>query len=159
MEFNYNTEKRKFEQNWAKFEAFYRKNGMPEESIQKMYEYEWDQFKAARIEAIHTQEMGFQPDDDDDKVMMDSPLFKKFFEQFTSEYDTYSTHSRFWWLEELCDPRLVAALPRLTDEDKELLTLVIMEGYSQEECAVKMHSSQSAISRKFIHIIDIFTKN
>ena len=159
MEFNYTTERRKFERNWAKTEALYRKHGMSEAAIREMREYDWDLFKAARIEAMHTQEIGFQLDDDDDKSMMDSPLLKKFFEQFTTQYDTYGTHSRYWWLEELSDPRLVAGIAKLTDDDKELLTLLIVEGYSQTECAVKMHSSQSAISRRFIRIIDIFTKN
>ena len=158
MEFNYSTEKRKFERNWAKTEALYRKHGMSEAAIQKMREFDWDLFKADRIEAMHTQEMGFQPDDDDDKSMMDSPLLKKFFEQFTTQYDTYGTHSRYWWLEELSDPALIAGVAKLTDDDKELLTLIVVEGYSQEECAVIMHSSQSAISRRLMRIIDIFTK-
>ena len=158
MEFNYTTERRKFERNWAKTEALYRKHGMSEAAIREMREYDWDLFKAARIEAMHTQEIGFQLDDDDDKSMMDSPLLKKFCEQFTTQYDTYGTHSRYWWLEELSDPRLVAGIAKLTDDDKEFLTLLIVEGYSQTECAVKMHSSQSAISRRFIRIINIFTK-
>ena len=55
--------------------------------IQEMHEYDWDLFKAARIEAMHTQDMGFHPEDDDDESMMDSPLLKKFFEQFTTQYD------------------------------------------------------------------------
>ena len=159
MEFNYTTERRKFERNWAKTEALYRKHGMSEAAIREMREYDWDLFKAARIEAMHTQEIGFQLDDDDDKSMMDSPLLKKFFEQFTTQYDTYGTHSRYWWLEELSDPRLVAGIAKQTEDDKEYLTIMIVEGYSQTECAVKMHSSQSAISRRFIRIIDIFTKN
>ena len=158
MEFNYTTERRKFERNWAKTEALYRKHGMTEQAIQEMHEYDWDLFKAARIEAMHTQEIGFQLDDEDDKSMMDSPLLKKFFEQFTTQYDTYGTHSRYWWLEELSDPRLVAGISKLSIDDKEFLTLLIVEGYSQTECAVKMHSSQSAISRRLIRIIDIFTK-
>lgn len=158
MEFNYNTERRKFEKNWAKTEALYRKHGMSEAAIQEMREYDWDLFKAARIEAMHTQEMGFHPDDDDDKSMMDSPLLKKFFEQFTTQYDTYGTHSRYWWLEELSDPRLVAGITKLTDEDKELLTLIIVEGYSQEECAVKLHITQRGIGYRIQYIFGKFTE-
>ena len=158
MEFNYNTERRKFEKNWAKTEALYRKHGMSEAAIQEMREYDWDLFKAARIEAMHTQEMGFHPDDDDDKGMMDSPLLKKFFEQFTTQYDTYGTHSRYWWLEELSDPRLVAGITKLTDDDKELLTLIIIEGYSQEECAVKLHITQRGIGYRIQSIFGKFTE-
>ena len=158
MTFNYGAERKKFEQNWAETEALYRKHGMSESAIQEMREYDWDLLKAARIEAIHTQDMGFQPDNDDDMIMMDSPLLMKFFEQFTNQYDTHASHNRYWWLEELSDPRLVAAILRLTDEDKELLTLIIVEGYTQRECVVKMHSSKGAISRRLTQIIGIFTE-
>ena len=158
MTFNYGAERKKFEKAWAITEALYRKHGMSESAIQEMREYDWDLFKAARIEAIRTQEMGFQADSDDDMAMMDSPLLMKFFERFTTQYDTLGSHSRYWWFEELSDIRLVSDIAKLTDEDKEFLTLLIVEGYSQTECAVKLHSSQSAISRRLIRLIDIFTK-
>lgn len=158
MTFIYSTERRIFENNWAQTEAFYRKHGMSEEAIQEMREYDWDQFKAARVEAIHTQEMGFQPDEDDD-TMMESPLLIKFPEQFTSKYDTHGPHSRYWWLEEISDPRIVAALPHFTDEDKELLTLFYIEGYTQKECAVILHSSQREISRYIKRILCKIAEN
>ena len=74
MTFNYSAERKKFEKNWAKTEALYRKHGMSENAIREMREYDWDMFKAARIEAIHTQDVGFQPDEDDEVGMMESPL-------------------------------------------------------------------------------------
>ena len=131
---------------------------MSENAIQEMHEYDWDLFKAARIEAMHTQDMGFHPEDDDDESMMDSPLLKKFFEQFTTQYDTYSSHPRYWWLEELNDARLAAAVPHLTDDDKELLTLILIEGYSQEECSVKLHITQRAVSYRIKAIFGKFAK-
>ena len=157
MEFNYNTERRKFERQWAKTEALYRRYGMSESAIQEMREFDWALFKAARIEAIHSQEIGFQPDEDD-KRMMDSPLLKKFFEQLATHYDTYGTHSRYWWLEELSDPALIAGVAKLTDDDKELLTLIVVEGYSQEECAVKLHISQRGIGYRIQRILSKFTE-
>ena len=157
MEFNYNTERRKFERQWTKTEALYRRYGMSESAIQEMREFDWALFKAARIEAIHSQEIGFQPDEDD-KSMMDSPLLKKFFEQLATHYDTYGTHSRYWWLEELSDPALIAGVAKLTDDDKELLTLIVVEGYSQEECAVKLHISQRGIGYRIQRILSKFTE-
>lgn len=157
MEFNYTTERRKFERNWAKTEALYRKHGMTEQAIQEMREYDWDLFKAARIEAMHTQEIGFQLDEEDDKSMMDSPLLKKFFEQFTTQYDTYGTHSRYWWLEELGDVRLVAVVPQLTTEEKELLTLYFVEQYTTREIADKYGTSHVAISNRLRKIEKLFT--
>jgi hypothetical protein len=158
MTFIYGAERKKFEKTWAITEALYRKHGMSESAIQEMREYDWDLFKAARIEAIHTQEIGFQPDNDDDMTMMDSPLLMKFFERFTTQYDTHGSHSRYWWLEELSDPRLVTAILRLTDDDKELLTLIVVEGYTQEECAVKLHISQRGISYRMQAVFGKFTE-
>ena len=158
MTFIYSTERRIFENNWAQTEAFYRKHGVSEEAIREMREYDWDQFKAARVEAIHTQEMGFQPDEDDDG-MMESPLLIKFPEQFTSQYDAHGTHSRYWWLEELSDPRIVAVLPHLTDDDKELLTLIYVDGYTQRECAVILHITQAAVSYKIQKVLCKFAEN
>ena len=147
MTFIYSTERRIFENNWAQTEAFYRKHGMSEEAIQEMREYDWDQFKAARVEAIHTQEMGFQPDEDDD-TMMESPLLIKFPEQFTSKYDTHGPHSRYWWLEEIESAELQANLTKLSDADKNLLTLYFVDGYTQAECADILHISQCAIHKR-----------
>ena len=158
MTFNYGAERKKFEKNWAKTEAHYRKHGMSENAIREMREYDWDMFKAARIEAIHTQDVGFQPDADEDEAMLESPLLMKFFDQFTSQYDTHGSHSRHWWLEELSDPRFVAALPRLTEDDKELLTLIVVEGCTQEECAVKLHISQRGISYRMQAVFGKFTE-
>ncbi len=159
MEFNYATERKKFEKNWAKTEALYRKHGMTEEAIQEMHEYDWDLFKAARIEALHTQEMDFQPDEDDDTAMMDSPLLKKFFDRLTTQYDTYGTHSRFWWIEEISDPRITRVLCKLSDLDKTLLTMVWIEGYTQADCAVILHMDRGAISMRIHRILSKIAKN
>jgi DNA-directed RNA polymerase specialized sigma24 family protein len=158
MTFNYGAERKKFEKNWAETEVIYRKHGMSESAIREMREYDWYLFKAARIEAIHSQDIGFQMDEEDDTDMMESPLLMKFLDQFTSQYDTHGSHSRHWWLEELSDPRFVAALPRLTEDDKELLTLIVVEGYTQEECAVKLHISQRGISYRMQAVFGKFTE-
>lgn len=158
MTFNYAAERKKFEKNWAETEALYRKHGMPESAIQQMREYDWDLFKAARIEAIHTQDMGFQLDEEDDTDMLESPLLMRFFERFTNQYDTYGTHGRYWWLEELSDPRLAAALSCLGNDDKELLTLLFVDGYTQRECAVILHITQAAICYRVKCVFGKITK-
>ena len=156
MEFNYNTERRKFEKQWAKTEVLFRKYGMSEAAIQEMHEFDWALFKAARIEAIHTQEIGFQLDGDD-KSTLDSPLLKKFFEHFTTHYDTYNTHSRYWWLEELGDVGLVTGIPHLTGDDKELLTLYFVEQYTTREIAAKYGLSHVTIANRLKKIEALFT--
>ena len=157
MTFNYAAERKKFEKTWAITEALYRKHGMSESAIQEMREYDWDLFKAARIEAIHTQEIGFQPDSDDGMTMMDSPLLMKFFERFTTQYDTHGSHSRYWWLEELSDVRLITGAAKLKDEDKELLTLYFVEQYTTREIATHYGTSHVSISARIRKIAKQFT--
>lgn len=151
MTFIYSTERRNFEKNWAQTEALYRKHGMSEEAIREMREYDWSEFKARRIEALHTQELEVQLYEDND--IMESPLMMKFFDQLTTPYDACGNHSRYWWLEELSDLRLVAVIPKFTEEEKELLTLIVVEEYTQQECAVILHKSKSAISRKWLSVL------
>ena len=158
MTFIYSTERRIFEREWEKTETLCRAHGMSEEAIQALREYDLEHFNAARNEALHTQEMGFQIDEDED-TMMESPLLNKFPDRFSSQYDTHGNHSRYWWLEEISDPCIVAALPSLTEEDKELLTLFYIEGYTQKECAVILHSSQREISRYIKRILCKIAEN
>lgn len=157
MTFIYSTEKRIFEREWEKTEALCREHGMSEEAIQALRVYDLERFNAARNEALHTQEMGFQIDEDED-AMMESPLLIKFPDRFSSQYDTHGNHSRYWWLEEISDPCIVAALPSLTEEDKELLTLIIIEEYSQRECAVILHITQAAICQKLRKVLCKFAE-
>ncbi len=159
MTFNYGLEKKKFEEEWEQTAKFYAEQGMSQEAIDAMREFDWDVFKANRIEALHTQSMN-PPEGSDGEDGDGAELFilKKYFEQFTSQYDTYGTHSRYWWLEEIEDERLLPGIAKLTEEDKNLLTLYMVEGYTQKDCANILHISQVAIHKKLIAILGKFTE-
>ncbi len=122
MTFNYAVEKRKFEKVWEKLAKSYAEAGMEPEAIKAMREFDWEIFKSERNEALHTQEFAIPESTDEDTGDCESPLYDKFLEQLSSEYDTYGSHSRYWWLEELTTPCLTIGVPALTVEDKELLT-------------------------------------
>ena len=81
MTFNYALEKKKFDAAWESLRKFYTESGMEPEAIEAMHEYDWDAFKAARIEALHTQELKLPPDMDDESEAPESPLMKKFGKQ------------------------------------------------------------------------------
>lgn len=78
MEFNYGTEKKKFDTAWAKLAITYVEAGMSPEAIQEMYDYDWNRFKAARIEALHTQEMTLPVEMEDESESPESPLAEHF---------------------------------------------------------------------------------
>ena len=86
----------------------------------------------------------------------ESPLYEKFLEQLSSEYDPYGSHSRYWWLEELTTPCLTIGVPALTVEDKELLTLYIVDGLTIREIARYLNLQKSTISERLQRIFTLF---
>ena len=156
MEFNYGAEKKKFEDAWKQLAITYAEAGMSPEAIQEMYEYDWDRFKAARVEALHTQELTLPPEMDDGTYPAESPLMDKFLPRLSNEYDTFGSHSRYWWLDELENPCLAVGVPALTTEEKELLTLVIIDRCSTREIARRMQLPQRTAARKLARVFSRF---
>lgn len=135
MGFNYRTEKKKFDTQWEQLWAEYRAAGMDERSIAEMYAYDLSVFNQRRI--IAHREQPFTADitgEHEDE----STLFCKFLEQLSCR-DCYccGTH-RYSWIEEITNEPLYMRLHELSDWDKELLTLMAIEGYSRREVG-QMH--------------------
>lgn len=158
MSFNYAAERNRFDAEWEKLRKEYAQAGMAEESIEAMYQYDLQQFNADRAYARHNCPLNLSHELIGEDDEFENPFLEKHFEQFTTPYDKLGTHSRYWWLEELDDQRLIASLPRMTDEDKELLTLILIDGYTQEECAVRMHITQRAIGYRIQRVLGKFTE-
>lgn len=121
-----------------------------------MREFDWEIFKSERNEAIHTQEFAIPESTDVEMDDCESPLYEKFLEQLSSEYDTYGSHSRYWWLDELTTPCLTIGVPALTLEDKELLTLYIVDGLTIREIARYLNLQKSTISEKLQRVFSLF---
>ena len=156
MTFNYGAEKRKFEKVWAKLAKTYAEAGMEPEAIKAMYEFDWEIFKSERNEALHTQEFAIPESSDEEMDDCESPLYDKFLEQLSSEYDTYGSHSRYWWLEELTTPCLTIGVPALTVEDKELLTLYIVDELTVREIAEIQEKTKSSVERHLQRFFALF---
>ena len=156
MTFNYAVEKRKFEKVWAKLAKTYAEAGMEPEAIKAMYEFDWEIFKSERNEALHTQEFAIPESANEEMDDCESPLYDKFLEQLSSEYDTYGCHSRYWWLEELTTPCLTIGVPALTLEDKELLTLYIVDELTVREIAEIQEKTKSSVERHLQRVFALF---
>ncbi len=156
MAFNYAVEKKKFEKVWGKLEKTYAEAGMEPEAIKAMYEFDWEIFKSERNEALHTQEFAIPESSDEETDDCESPLYDKFMEQLSSEYDTYGSHSRYWWLDELTTPCLTIGIPALTMEDKELLTLYIMDELTVREIAEIQEKTKSSVERHLQRVFALF---
>ena len=96
MSFNKGYELKKFEAHWEKLRIEYAAAGMTEDAIQKMYDYDRQQFNAERAHLERTQELStdtFECSEDEN-----SPLMKRY-REVTTVTDTYhETKSGFAWI-------------------------------------------------------------
>lgn len=111
MAFNKGYELKKFEAHWEKLRIEYAEAGMADDAIQKMYDYDRQQFNSERTCIERTQELSnssFECSEDET-----SPLMQKYMEA-TTIVDTYhETKSSFAWIGEIEDERLLTALEHL----------------------------------------------
>ena len=156
MGFNYGLEKKNFDSQWAVTRKQYEDAGMSSEAIQAMYDYDWSVFNATRAYQNHTQEIAAPSFEQSEESY--SPLMNKYREAI-SVTDTYhETKSRFAWIGEIEDENLLSALEKLSDDDLEILTLYIYEGYSTVELSKAYDITHQNISKRIIKITN-FLKN
>ena len=152
MEWNNGKERKKFEKQQARLREEYRKAGMTEEQIKAMYEYDLSVFRKNRIEAIHTQRLDLDAFDDDSATDEgQNPLLLKFADKLTVELSITHT-SRYAWVEDVENEKLAKGLKSLKKKDLELLTLWLVDGYSQSEIAQLMDVNRKAINNKICRI-------
>ena len=156
MGFNYGLEKKNFDSQWAMTRKQYEDAGMSSEAIQAMYDYDWSVFNANRSYQNHTQEMAAPSFEQSEESY--SPLMNKY-QEAVSVTDTYhETKSRFTWIGEIEDENLLSALEKLSDDDLEILTLYIYEGYNTVELSKAYGIAHQNISKRIIKITN-FLKN
>ena len=156
MGFNYGLEKKNFDRQWAIMRKQYEDAGMSIEVIQAMYEYDWSVFNAARFYQNHTQEIAAPSFEQGEESY--SPLMNKYQEAISVTEHYCETKSRFTWIGEIENERLLSALENLKVEDLELLTLYAYEGYNTVELSKVYGIAQQNISKRILKITK-FLKN
>ena len=149
MGFNYTKEKLRFDEEWTKLAGEYRAAGFDEEGIQSMRDFDWDVFCKRRTYENRNQELPSEAFDGDSDEC--STLFAKF-DTLTTGFDENAFSGRYDWIEAIDNSVLVGKLKALSDNDKELLTLLTFDGYSQTEIAAIQGVSQQAINKKLRRI-------
>ena len=150
MGFNYGLEKKNFDSQWAMIRKQYEDAGMSSEAIQAMYDYDWSVFNANRSYQNHTQEMAAPSFEQSEESY--SPLMNKYQEAISVTDHYHETKSRFTWIGEIEDERLLPALENLSNDDLQLVTLYFYEEYSTTELSKAYHIAQQNISKRIIKI-------
>ena len=155
MSFNNGNERRKLNAKWEQLRVQYREAGMSEEAIQAMYEFDLGVLNSERAYDANTVAVCDGEDDVDARKAADL----KQYEAAITVTDTYhETKSRFAWIGEIEDENLLSALEKLSDDDLEILTLYIYEGYSTVELSKAYGIAHQNISKRIIKITN-FLKN
>ena len=155
MSFNNGNERRKLNAKWEHLRVQYREAGMSEDAIQAMYEFDLGVLNSERAYITNTMTVSGAADDCAAKETSD---FKQY-EKAVTVTDTYhETKSRFGWIGEIEDERLLSALENLSDSDLELITLYAYEGYDTVEISKAFGKTKQNISKKIQRIAN-FIKN
>lgn len=131
MGFNYAFERAKFDVEWQKKYEWYKAEGMSDDAIRKIYEYDLGVFNAERSYVNHTQEL---PDENTPLEYGHGTLVQKY-EHFCVTFSEADFSGRYAWVETIEDEKLVHKLKKLNEHQLEMLTLISFEGYTQEEAA------------------------
>ena len=154
MSFNNGNERRKLNAKWEHLRVQYREAGMSEDAIQAMYEFDLGVLNSERAYDANTVAVCDGEDDVDARKAADL----KQYEAAITVTDTYrETKSRFGWIGEIEDERLLSALENLSEDDLKLLTLYAYEGYNESEISKVFNISQPAIHKRIMKIA-IFLK-
>ena len=156
MSFNKGYELKKFEAHWEKLRIEYAVAGMTEEAIQKMYDYDRQQFNSERTFVERTQEFTAPAYESSEEKA--SPLMLRYQEAITTTDTYHETKSKFAWIGEIENERLLSALENLSEDDLKLLTLCAYEGYTVTEISKVLGVSQPTISIKIKRITNFLKK-
>ena len=156
MSFNKGYELKKFEAHWEKLRIEYAAAGMTEDAIQKMYDYDRQQFNSERTFVERTQEFTAPAYESSEEEA--SPLMLRYQEAITTKDTYHETKSKFAWIGEIENERLLSALENLSDSDLELITLYAYEGYDTIEISKAFGTTKRNISKKIQRIAN-FIKN
>ena len=156
MSFNKSYELKKFEAHWEKLRIEYAAAGMTEDTIQKMYDYDRQQFNSERTFIERTQEFTAPAYESSEEEA--SPLMLRYQEAITTTDTYHETKSKFAWIGEIENERLLSALENLSEDDLKLLTLYAYEGYTVTEISKVLGVSQPTISIKIKRITNFLKK-
>ena len=156
MAFNKGYELKKFEAHWEKLRIEYAAAGMAEDAIQKMYDYDRQQFNSERTCIERTQEFTAPAYESTEEEA--SPLMLRYQEAIATTDTYHETKSGFAWIGEIENENLLAALEKMSDADLELVTLYAYEGYTVTEISKVLRVSQPTISIKIKRITNFLKK-
>ena len=139
MSWNNASMEKRFQEEQAKLRKFYEENGMTEEQINAMYEYDLEVFHNTRNREESAETIGAL------SFPIDDPLYIEVEAKSACEFDyeDYDIECGF------SDIRL-QKIWRHGDKKDRTILILLSQGYSKGEIAQKMHMTSSAVSKRLL---------
>lgn len=145
MNWNNGINKSKFNKTQKEMVRKYRENGMTEEKIRIIQQFDLEVYNSDRRFAEHTQAI-ISNDNFDGETK--NPLLKVFSEKLLEKQKYEQQENSLNWLDEISNPVLVKAIYSLSAEDREILRLIAVNGYTHKEIGELLHTSRQCITSK-----------
>ena len=129
MGYSYSREKRKFDEEWKKKEAWYRESGMSEEAIQEIFTYDWAEFNATLKFYRYIEDVDVERIPEKSGNILETALEKD-------------------WTELLDSPETVRKIRKLSVDYIEIIEMLYFENLTQRDIAERMSCSQQNIAKK-----------
>ena len=143
MSWNNALEKKRFDRKEKELMKQYRAAGMSEESIRELYELDWKIYKSDRRFYEHTESLEGLVDKYYEGQQ--GACLKNNMEVLTVSLEP-DRDRPFWWIDEMEDEKMIAAINLLTDHEKMLIHLIVFEGRTQNDVAELFGLTPGAIT-------------
>ena len=139
-------ERKRFEEKLKKQRKEYKALGMTDAEIDKVEKIDWEIYRSDRRFYTHTQPLEYEDSDFDNDDC--NPLYSFFSKELSADVEPdYSNPD--WWIEEIENPDLYDCIMGLSKHEKDLITYLVFQGYTQTELARDIfHVSDKTISIK-----------
>lgn len=145
------------EKEFAQIAAVCRAEGIPEDTIELIHRILLDELNSERRHCTHTQSYdALQFPDGEGASVDNNPLVNKYLESFS--VPEVQIWKRAGWVEDLDTPEIIEWARCLNEADRQLLTLLVEDGFKQTEVAKILEKHDSAISRKMKHLRESLAK-
>ena len=157
MKINYGSEYATFRAEQKKQREYYLSVCMSEEAIAEIEKFDKQEFLRELAYKRNTIPLdALTPFEKDDESK--NPLYDKNFYRLTVSIETDRPQTRNGWIDQIENPKVLEAIRHLTEEQLELLTLLVFEERDQGEIAEILGITQGAISQRFATIKKIFQR-
>ena len=160
MKYSHAQEQARFDQQWERFRAEYRRAGMEESAIEAIYRFDLECFNSDRRLREHLADLPFTSIGDVEESVNSSDAelkISRFLESETIPNGFYET-TRYGWIDEIENQALLKRLKELKAADLELLTQYVFDEKTQKELAREMGITQGMVCKKIARIKNFLKK-